>query len=57
MESIRRFIHALDEPNLILVAGGFEILSGLLRKKSDHIDISTFRSIFGFLGCNFKHPE
>jgi len=37
--------------------GGYEILSEILRKKSELINVTSYETLFEFLGMNFKTPE
>ena len=37
--------------------GGYEILSEILRKKSELINVTSYETLFEFLGVNFKNPE
>jgi hypothetical protein len=37
--------------------GGYEILSEILRKKGELINMTSYETIFEFLGMNFKTPE
>jgi hypothetical protein len=37
--------------------GGYEILSEILRKKSELINMTSYETLFEFLGMNFKTPE
>jgi hypothetical protein len=37
--------------------GGYEILSEILRNKSELINMTSYETLFEFLGMNFKTPE
>lgn len=51
-------IEAPDQSALPFVAGGYDILAGLLRLKlQDCMTVAVFKSLFQFLGINFERPE
>ena len=42
---------------LTACVGGYEILSEILRNKSELINMTSYETLFEFLGMNFKTPE
>lgn len=38
-------------------SGGYELLSEMLRSKAQLINMTTFETLFEFLGVNFSSPE
>ena len=41
----------------VCVTGGYEILGDMLRSKAAIINLTTFETMFEFLGVNFSSPE
>lgn len=41
----------------LMSLGGYEILADILRAKYQLINMTTFETIFEFLGQNFRHDE
>jgi len=39
------------------VLGGYEVLADILRQKAHLINLTTFETLFEFLGVNFGSPE
>jgi len=42
---------------LIFSQGGYEILMDILRTKSQMVNMTSFETLFEFLGLNFRSPE
>lgn len=51
-------LNPVDNPDLRdFSVGGYEILAGMLRAKTQLINLTGFETIFEFLGINFRSPE
>lgn len=42
---------------LTLALGGYDILADILRLKAEMINMTSFETLFEFLGLNFRSPE
>lgn len=59
MERLREFFFLVSFlPRLRgSMLGGYEILADILRKKSHHINLTSYEILFEFLGINARTPE
>lgn len=42
---------------LTIASGGYDILADILRLKAEMINMTSFETLFEFLGLNFRSPE
>jgi hypothetical protein len=58
-EDMERMRTSMSLPNcrVLNYTGGYEILSEILRNKSGLINMTSYETLFEFLGMDFKTPE